>query len=79
MIQIINKSGLVNDTLVLNSQGEDITQDLSIKKLTIDFPLNEIVEATMTCLCSSVDVRVNRMHYEWNKQVFYDNKLKRVN
>ena len=81
MISIINKTGLVNDTLVFNSKDEDITEDLSITKLDVKFELGCVVKATLTCNCSSVDfrVRVNFMHYEFNKQVFRENRFKRIN
>lgn len=79
MIKIINKTGNVNDTRILNDKDEDITEDLSITQLDVKFRLGYKVEANLTCICSSVDFRVNRMHYEWNKQVMIDRCYQRIN
>jgi len=56
MIKVINETGATNDTRILNSKGEDITGDLCISKLHIEFPFNEGVKVVLKCIPSEINL-----------------------
>lgn len=57
MITIRNETGVAYDTKVLDENGNDVTSALSINRLQIDIVPDNIVVATLHCICAGFELQ----------------------